>query len=46
MTNRASAKRPPLSDNPLGLQGYEKYIIPLNKPTAESQNYRLYLRLK
>ncbi|HDR1501205.1 TPA: YcfL family protein [Pasteurella multocida] len=35
-----------LSDNPLGLQEHEKYIIPLNKPTAESQNYRLYLRLK
>lgn len=30
----------------LMLQANEQYTIPLTKPTAESQNYRLYIRLK
>lgn len=30
----------------LMLQANEQYAIPLTKPTAESQNYRLYIRLK
>ncbi|MDP9500634.1 DUF1425 domain-containing protein [Bisgaard Taxon 45] len=34
------------SDHQLWLQGNEKYLIPLTKPSIESDNYRLYLRLK
>ncbi|MGC7560504.1 YcfL family protein [Pasteurella sp. PK-2025] len=46
--DKNGVSQPPFvrQDIPLLLQAGEKYAIPLHKPTPESQNYRLYIRLK